>query len=273
MGRTKNTKPTKKLVDVVIVTGGRFDMLKKCLKALEVQENASEINVFVVDNATDNKERLYNKDIFEMPVVTNSKRLTNERGFPGANNEGARLGSSKFILFLNDDVELEPDTIHQMLNTMKDKTIGIVGAKLLFPEGSTRGPAGRVQHIGLGMSITGAIHHPLVGWPDKHIKCNISREVIAVTGACLLIRRDLFKKIGGFDEVYGLGTYEDIELCFVARTLGFRTYINTNARGTHYTGATVEKKQRGYPLQQNALIFKARWAQSGLFAWTDYLLW
>ena len=267
-----NSKVESSLIDVVISTGGRFDMLRRCLKALEAQKDAPAFSVYIIDNNTDNKERLHNKDIFELPIVSDTKRLTQEVGFPKANNEGARMGTSPLILFLNDDVELMPDAIKVLSNTMDDERIGLVGAKLVFPSESTNKlrPAGKVQHVGLGMNINGDIVHPLVGWSDDNSKCNVSREVIGVTGACLMVRRYLFMQVSGFWEGYGAGTFEDCDLCMSVQSLGKKVFINVDAKGTHYVGATVEKKQRAFPLQQNALFFKARWSQSNLFRWTDY---
>jgi len=269
--RKRVKKNSNSLVDVVVVCGGRFDMLRKCLKALEVQEDAPPFQVFVIDNATDNVERLNNKGIFEMEIVTESKRLVQEEGFPKSSNIGARMGTSSLILFLNDDVALRPSAIKELVSTMDNPEVGIVGAKLLFPDDSTSSirPPGKVQHVGLGMTINGDIIHPLVGWRADHPKCNISRDVIGVTGACLMVRRNLFKQVDGFWEGYGAGSYEDCDLCMSILYMQKRVIINTAAIGTHYTGATSEKKQRGYPYQQNARIFGARWGQTGLFRWSD----
>jgi GT2 family glycosyltransferase len=272
--RKRHTKKVKQspVLDIVVTTAGRFDMLRKCLQALEQQKNAPPFNVYVVDNATDSQERLRNKDIFEMSIITESKRLTNEVGFPALANEGARMGNSNLIMFLSDDVVLDEDVIDIVVKNFDDKKVGIVGIKLLFPEDSTvpNRPAGKVQHVGHAMNINGEIIHPLVGWSADHPKCCVTRELLSVTGACLSIRRDFFRQVGGFYEGYGLGTFEDADLCLQVNKLGKKVVVNTDAWGYHYTGATAEKKQRAFPLQQNSMIFKARWAQSGIFQWDDY---
>jgi len=67
-----------------------------------------------------------------------------------------------------------------------------------------------------------------------------------------------------------MGTFEDVSLCLHVRALGKRVVVNVDALGYHYVGATSEKKQRPYPLQQNAMIFKAKWGQSGLFSEDDF---
>jgi len=267
--RQKTAKKKSPLIDVVITTGGRFDLLRVCLEAIQSQKDAPQYEVHIIDNASDAEERLRNKDIFD---GTHNKRLTQEVGFPALANEGARMGNAPLILFLSDDVELRSDVLKVMSEHMQDADIGILGIKLLFPEDSTHKnrPAGKVQHIGHAMNINGDIIHPLVGWSADNSKCCITREVVSTTGACYMIRRELFRKCGGFYEGYGLGTFEDADLCFAVRRLGKKVVVNTEAVGYHYTGATAEKKQRAFPLQQNALIFKARWAQSGLFMWDDY---
>ena len=279
MARNRHNKSaSQSLLDILIITGGRWDMLKKCLVALEAQENAPSFSVLIVDNNTDNKERLHNKDLFEMGIVSGTKRLTQDTGFAEANNVAARMGHSPLILCLNDDVELKPDAIKQMVDVLDRDEIGVVGAKLVFPENSKSGPAGKIQHVGMAMDISGNVTHPLIGWSPDNPKCCVSREVFAVTGACMMTRRSLWSEIGGFDLIYGLGTYEEVDYQMQVKARGKKVWLNVDAQGTHYTGATLYKKQElgkvsGYPIQQNAMIYKARWGQSGLFYWTDYKMW
>jgi len=268
----QTVKSTAPLIDIAITTAGRFDVLRTCLKSLKEQVDAPPFHISIVDDASDNVERLRNKELFE---GIDNKRFTQRSGFPRAANEAARLGNAPIILFLSDDVELKPNVLKLMTDMMDDESIGIVGAKLLFPENTTtpNRPAGKVQHVGLGMNINGDFIHPLVGWSANNPKCCVTRDVIATTGACFMVRRSLYKKSGGFYEGYGKGTYEDCDLCFSIRALGKRVVVNTDAIAYHYTGATAEKLREPFPLQQNSLIFRARWSQSGLFEWTDYLFW
>ena len=94
-----------------------------------------------------------------------------------------------------------------------------------------------------------------------------------MTGACFSIRRDLFNKLGGWDRVYGKGTYEDSDLCMKVRQSGSRVFLDAEAQGYHYVGATAEKRQEPFPLQQNKQIFMSRWQNSGLVYWTEYAFW
>lgn len=271
-------------IDVVIVTGGRFDMLDKCLNALYREAQSVPLGIFIIDNATPAEERIQNNSLFEYrPELDEnsgvrefrSKRLQQPVGFPVSNNEAARLGHSPLILFLNDDVELHEGAIEKIIRTFDTESIGVVGIKLMFPPTSTSSirPAGKVQHVGMALNIRGELIHPLVGWSPDHPKANVSRDVFSVTGAALAIRRGLFNKIGGFNPIYGMGTYEDVELCVQARRLGQRVFVNVEATGYHYTGSTQEKNGVGFPIGTNKMTFQAKWGPSGMLYWNEQDFW
>lgn len=266
--------PLAPLVDIVVTTSGRFDCLEKCLNALE-EQTFTQFKVNLVDGASPAEERIARTDLFEegWGYEFETKRLQQNNGFPSVANEGARMGKAPLILFLSDDVVLTPIALDIMVKKMDDPTIGITGAKLLFPTDSQQGfrPAGKVQHIGLAVNIRGEIVHPLIGWDSDNPKCNISQEVFAVTGACFLIRRNLFEKAGGFDLIFGRGTYEDVNLCLTVRAMGSKIYIDTNALAYHHVGATIEKRPEfAYDLQGNSLIFLSRWKNSGFIQYDEW---
>lgn len=265
------------VIDVVITTSGRFDMLRKCLDALEREAGKTAISVYLIDNNSVLEERRANEDLFVKREGSQfcefkTKRLSQDTGFPASNNEGARMGNSPYIMFLNDDVELHEDAVLNLLQPFQEPNIGIVGIKLLFPPSSTSPirPAGKVQHVGIGFNIRGEPLHPLVGWSPDHPKANVSRDVIAVTGACMTVRRTVFSRVGGFSLEFGMGTWEDVDLCFKARMAGFRTWITTSATGYHFTGATQEKKRVAYPLAQNRNTFQVKWGNTGMMMHTDW---
>jgi GT2 family glycosyltransferase len=277
MSRKQKNNSVKPLVDIVIVTGGRFDMLTKCLNALYLEAETTPISIHIIDNATPAEEYRDNSDLFfkrENSSVCdfNVKHFKQPLGFGAANNEGARMGTAPLIMFLNDDVELHEGAIKKVVGTLDDPSIGAVGIKLIFSpyRNHPNYPQGKVQHIGMALNIRGDAIHPLIGWSPDNPKTQISRDVICVTGACLTVRRNIFNRVGGFSPEYGLGTWEDVDLCFKVRQAGHRVFVNCDATGFHYTNATVEKNKVGYPLQQNRLIFQTKWGQSGLMAWTEF---
>ena len=102
----------------------------------------------------------------------------------------------------------------------------------------------------------------------------------AVTGACLMTKREVWRKVikiyqesgdktgGALNEVYGRGTYEDVELCFVARSLGYKVIYQPLAAGTHFVGGSSAMQKEGFPLGRNEMIFRARCG--GLLAWDEW---
>ena len=264
--KQKREKSTPSLIDIVIINGGRFDMLEKCLDALYKEAQTTPLSIFLMDNASPPEERIQNARLFEYQAEKDekagvrefrTKRLQQSQGFPVTNNEMARIGHSPLILFLNDDVELHAGALEKIVRTFDTESIGVVGIKLLFPPSSTSPirPAGKVQHIGMSLNIRGDASHPLVGWSPDNPKTCISRDVFAVTGACLTIRRQLFNKIGGFNPVYGIGTWEDVELCVMAREFGQRVFVNTDALGISLCRCNTGEKRTwiSYPNQSNAV--------------------
>ncbi|MBT4586154.1 glycosyltransferase [Candidatus Peregrinibacteria bacterium] len=269
MSRKRNkSKKEKFLLDVVVPTAGRYDILEKCLDALETQ-TVKTFNIYLIDGNEDIPDRNNHRELLEK---YNAKMLGQNVGYPRLCNTGIAMGKAPLVLLLTDDVLLSETAVDRMLETMKDDSIGMLGIKLLFPDDSVdpNRPAGKVQHIGLSMDVEANVIHPLVGWSANNPKCCVSRDVFGVTGACFVIRRELFNRAGGFDEDYGLGTYEDVSLSLSVKAQGKRVYLDTDIIGHHHVGATAQKKNLGFPLRQNANIFRAKWSNSGLFLYDSY---
>lgn len=272
----KSSSNSDAVLDVVITTAGRFDMLRQCLDTLSKIETIN-FNTFVIDTGSPAEDLRANLDIFENKVLDfEVKHIVQNVGFPSGANEGARMGHAPLIMFLSDDVTLLDGAMDKIVSDFKDETIGIVGIKTMFPETSTSPirPAGKVQHCGLALNVRGEVIHPLVGWGRNNPKTCISRDVWAVTGACLTVRRKLFEKVGGFNAtLYGKGTFEDCDLCLSVRQLNSRVFLDAEAQAYHYVGATVEKRQEGFDLQGNFMKFRTKWASSGLYEWTEWKFW
>lgn len=279
-----STYKSSAILDIVIGTCGRFDLLEKCLDSVYREAQIHPVNLILIDNGSDMKERSTNSMLFEYQsnkdpnkhVNFLTKRFPNNMGFPASVNEGARMSHAPLIMFLSDDVELTDGVLDKVIGDFDNIQIGIVGIKLLFPLNSTSAgrPAGKVQHVGLSLNIRGDPIHPLVGWDANNPKCCVTREdCFGVTGACFTIRRNLFEKVNGFDKIFGLGTYEDMDMCMKVHQLGAKVKLDASAIAYHYTGATVEKLGRGYDLGQNNMIWKSRWMNSGLMIWDEVNYW
>lgn len=263
------------LVDIIIPVYQRFDLLGKCIQAIPDAANGVGYKIIIVDNGSPREEadEFYKQFGSDIKIIRNKENL----GFPKACNLGFHRSLSPLVFFLNDDVILQPNSLALLVNEMDDHKVGVVGMKLLFPDETdlphdenTR-PSGKVQHVGLATNIRAEVIHQFLGWSSDHPKVNAMRKVFAVTGAALLTRRQLYIKVGGFPEIYGLGTWEDVDYCMSIGKLGYNIVVNTQAIGIHHTGATAEKYKIGYPLQQNRMIFMQRWANS--LGWSEIDNW
>ena len=256
---------------IVIEVYGRFVLLEKCLDALPEAAGDISYNVVLVDNNSPEKGEA---DAFyarypKATVIRNKENL----GFPRACNMGAKRKASPLLFFLNSDAIMHSRSIWHMVKAMDDPQVGVVGAKLLYPDDSKdpNRPAGKVQHVGHAIDISGRLDHIFMGWSPDHPKVLSMNEVVAVTGAAFMTRRNLFTRVGGFDESYGVGYYEDVDYCFSIAGLGFKIRVVQDAVGVHYTSATTNKYGIRAPMLLNQSIFMSKWGSK--ISWTDWQYW
>jgi len=168
---------------------------------------------------------------------------------------------------------MEPGTIAEAVKEMDDPEIGVVGCKLIFPEGTPHGQANTIQHAGICFNLAAKPFHIFLGWPKDHPKPNQRREMVAVTGAAFMTRRNLWQRIGGFNMEYGGGTFEDMEYCFVVQGLGKSVVYAPKVVGTHYVGGSIVHgaQRQGFNLIRNESIFRSR--TMGAIAWDEWRYW
>lgn len=268
---SRKRKPIKKtLVDIALLTCGLVeeDVLNKCTEAIASEMRTVECQFHVILNGVskEDKQKVDNAIQKVDNAETHAKiHYSNVRlGFSAAANRVIRKGASPLILFITDDIILHEGALINLVNRMDDPEIGLCGLKLIFPKDSTdtNRPAGRVQHIGHAIDTRGEITHPLMGWSPENPRCNVSREVQSVTGGVFMVRRNLFLKSGGFFEAYGVGYYEDVDLCFSIRSLGAKVFIDTNCVADHVTNASYNKAGVTVPMETNKMIFRSRWSKA-----------
>jgi GT2 family glycosyltransferase len=194
-----------------------------------------------------------------MHVVRNKENL----GFGPSNNAAAAKGGAPFILFLNSDAEPTEGFLSRMLLNMLDPGVGVVGAKLLFAEGSPHGQFGTVQHCGVFRTPYGEPYHAWVGAAPYDPRANRWQELDCVTGACMLIRRPLFEELGGFDPIFAVGAFEDVDLQWRARKAGWEVVYDPGVVVYHYfagSGKEITHRRSG----ENKRILLERWGSSGV---------
>jgi GT2 family glycosyltransferase len=220
-------------ISIVIPFRDRPELLRNCLRSLKAS-TYRRFEVVLVDNgSTDPRtHRLLSRSrrrVLDHPGAFNFSQLC---------NAGARHARGDWLLFLNNDTEvLARDWLEQLFAVGADPAVGVVGATLLYPDRT-------LQHVGLFPRADGAWVHPYRGRPETEPgadgELRVIRTVPAVTAACLLVRRDLFESLGGFDERLPLA-FNDVDLCTRVRGRGLLVAITPHARLLHYEGLS-----RGY---------------------------
>lgn len=238
-------------ISIVIPLFNRALFTGICVRALAAM--AGELagaEVLLVDNgSTDDTAALLGTLSPPFRALTNA---ANE-GFARACNRGAREARGEFVLFLNNDTVPQPGWLDALLAAARDETghpaPTVVGARLLFPDDT-------VQHAGIGFNPRHEPVHLAYGLPADDPAATCARAVPAVTGACLLMRRDAFLAGGGFDEGYRNG-YEDLDLCCRVRREGGTVRYAAEAALYHFESATAGRYASD---EANAVRFRDRWA-------------
>lgn len=154
------------LLDICILTAGRYDLLDKCLEHI-IPEMRPEYSLNVFNNGYPSPQYT---EIYKKYPQARTKQANQNIGFPGGANTAIRMGKAPLALFISDDIFIRPGTIDTLIRRMDDSTIALCGLKLLFPEGSTdpTRPAGKVQHVGHAINIRGEVVHPLMAWSAEN---------------------------------------------------------------------------------------------------------
>lgn len=247
------------IVDIIIPIYGQAALLKNCVESvLSTTDNAQ---LILVDDQSPGEEiqALFEtwKELQNVTLVTSHRNV----GFIGACKLGASLSNAEYLLFLNSDTKaIEPGWLEALIPTSDD--VAITGAKLLYPVDMPGPLAGCIQHAGIARNSEGVPYHPFLGLPEDTPEVNKPREVNAVTGACYLVRRSVWDELGGWDENFGRGVYEDVDFSWQARKKGYKVLYIPKARLYHYESAskTVDGRHLlNENTQQNLQYLLGKW--------------
>jgi glycosyltransferase involved in cell wall biosynthesis len=233
------------LVSIIIPVRNGYLLLKKCIDSI----NKSSYRNFEIIIANDESDELQTVDYLEniekqgIKVLT-VERLNNEFNYSRLNNKAVGTARGDFLIFLNSDTEIiSQDWIEQMLMYCKMPGVGIVGARLLFPDQ-------RIQHAGVVVTMDKKpAHHPFIGsFGNGYMNFDLcARNYSAVTAACLMIAKNDFVKTGGFDEINLKVSSNDVDLCLRVLKGGKRVVYNPNALIIHHEGASRNRHRKPVP--------------------------
>lgn len=252
------------LVSIIILTRNGLNHLKRLFEDFDRKTNYSNYEIIVVDNASQDDSISYLKSLdLDIKIIENKEN----QSFSKANNDAAKTANGEYLLFLNNDIEPTYGWLNELVGVMLENDgTKVVGAKLLFPEMPDPGQSFSIQHAGVKFReeitpyIYGPYHEAMFSTLIFNRKVNTRKEVVCCTAACLLVERDAFNKVNGFDENYFYG-YEDVDLAFKFNEKGFRTIYNPQALLFHHESATrmenvEEKNQLNY---RNIMYFYEKW--------------
>ncbi|MEO6049792.1 MAG: glycosyltransferase [Pyrinomonadaceae bacterium] len=212
---------------IIIPVFNKADYTFQCLRSLFRHVDLSKTEIIVVDNAsTDETHEMLAFLGDAVKVVSNKINL----GFVDGCNSGVEAATGKYLVFLNNDTLVLANWLDNLVSTIEnDETVGAVGSMLIYPDGQIQEAGGIVWRNG------NALHYGRLGHPDDS-RFNYAREVDYCSGASLLVRKDMFDKLGGFDTRFAPAYYEDTDLCMGIRTLGYKVIYQPTSRVIHFEG-------------------------------------
>ena len=251
-------------VAIVIPTKNHGPLVRQCIESIERTVSGVDYEIVLVDHdSTDPESLAYFDSLRDRFIVLNYSGPFN---FSAINNwaTGQIAPDFSHYLFCNNDIEaIDEGWLGRMLELGQQQSTGAVGAKLLYPGAEV------CQHAGVGVGMFGAAEHygkfMKVHLPDGSIAQGylggmiVNREMSAVTAACLLVRRDVFFEVGGYDEELAVG-FGDVDLCLKIRAANYNILFSAHAVLIHHESISRGKSATD-PHPQDSALFKERWSE------------
>jgi GT2 family glycosyltransferase len=236
------------VASVIVPVHDRAALTRRCLEAVLPSLPAGCEAIVVDDASADDTPRV----LSDFGEAIRTVRLSRNAGFAGACNAGAEAASGETLVFLNNDTEPQPGWLRALLGYAEDHPeAAVVGAKLLYPK------TGAVQHAGVVFGQDGYPHNLYAGFPPDHPAVDRPRRLQAVTGACLLVRRQAFDRAGGFDTGFA-NSLEDVDLCLRIGEEGGEVHYCPAAEVVHLESASRGRESR---FEESVSLYRRRWRE------------
>ncbi len=216
------------LLSIVVPVHGKWAYTRACLASIAQHHPSVPFEVLVIDDASPDRTA-------ELVAASSGVRLVSTQrnvGFVGACNLGASQARGVYLLLLNNDTEVRPGALDALVDAAEsDEEIGLVGAMLVYPDGRLQESGSIIWADGSGWNYG---RDQDAGAPQFQVR----RDVDYCSGAAILVRREVFEQVGGFDQRYAPAYYEDTDLAFAIRASGHRTIVEPCAVVMHHEGVS-----------------------------------
>jgi len=247
-------------VSVIIPTRDQGRMLERCLTTLREHTDYPDLELVIVDHETTEVKALQVIDDLSRRMNSRIIRFSGPFNFAAMANRAAEVATGEVLVLLNNDTEIvDPGWLTEMVAEVSRPEVGVVGAMLLFGNGT-------VQHAGVNPGVGGLMghghKHRSVNDPGYFGRLTVTHEVAAVTGACLAIEEATWRLLGGLDEKHLAVAYNDIDLCLQARQADLRVVFTPHARLIHHESVSRgidEDPDRNQRLGREVEVMRGRW--------------
>ncbi len=249
-------------VSIIIPNKDHIEDLDKCLKSIWEKTTYDNYEIIIVENNSEEKDTFAYYEMIQS-IKDNVRVLTWKKGFNYAaiNNYAVSYAQGEFLLFLNNDVEIITERwIEEMLGYCQREDVGIVGAKLYYPDDT-------VQHAGVIIGMGGVAGHIFCGAGRGEYgycaKLVSAQDYSAVTAACMMTTKQLFEKVEGFDEGFQVA-FNDIDYCMKVRKEGKLVVFTPYAELYHYESKSRGKEETAAQLKRftgEVRRFEKKWPE------------
>lgn len=242
------------VVSIVIAVHNHLNHTYNCLKSILTNTQNVSYEIIIVNDCSSDGTAAFLKEVSHINYLENAENL----GFLRSCNKASAFAKGKYLCFLNNDTQVQPDWLYQMLAVFNnDKETGLVGSKLIYPYGLLQEAGGLIDYFGNPANY-GKYQSPDL-WTFNYL-----RQTDYCSGASILLAKADFELLSGFDERYAPAYYEDTDLCMAVRyQLNKKVYYQPLSHVVHFegisSGKTVKRGSIKEYQQINAQKFKDKW--------------
>lgn len=257
--RVKYAVQGEPLVSIIIPNKDAKTDLEKCVRSVKEKSSYKNYEILIVENNSETEEIFaYYKELSKDPAIRLLK-WKKEFNYSAINNFAAKKARGEYLLFLNNDTEvITEDWIQELLGICQRSGTGAVGARLYYGDHT-------IQHAGTVIGIGGIAGHMFVNLPGERTgymhKAALIQDLSAVTAACMLVKREAFEEVGGFEEQLSVA-FNDVDLCLRLREKGCLVVYNPYAELYHYESKSrgaEDSKEKVRRFQSEIEFMRCRW--------------